>query len=75
MRDPLQDVIARAKALPPDERQVVVDELLQSLNAPASEALDASWEAEIRRRLDAYDRGEVQAIDAVEVFAKARRLA
>lgn len=75
MRDPLQDVIARAKALPPDERQVVVDELLQSLNAPASEALDASWEAEIRRRLDAYDRGEVQAIDAAEVFAKARRLA
>ena len=32
-------------------------------------------EAEIERRLAQYDRGEVQAVDAEEVFAKARRLA
>ena len=42
--------------------------------AVASPALAGPWEAEIQRRLAEYDRGEVQAIDAEEVFAKARRL-
>ncbi|HEY4080676.1 MAG TPA: addiction module protein [Burkholderiaceae bacterium] len=37
--------------------------------------LDALWESEIERRLAAYERGEVHAVDADEVFAKARRLA
>jgi hypothetical protein len=41
---------------------------------PAAE-LAAAWESEIQRRLAQYDRGEVNAIDAEEVFAKARRLA
>jgi putative addiction module component (TIGR02574 family) len=37
--------------------------------------LDSAWGAEIERRLAAYDRGEVQALPAEEVFAKARALA
>ena len=35
--------------------------------------LDGAWDAEIERRLAEYDRGEVKAIDAEEVFAKAWR--
>jgi Putative addiction module component len=42
---------------------------------PAPEALDGAWEQEIARRLAEYDRGEVEAVDADIVFAKARRLA
>jgi hypothetical protein len=41
------------------------------LNENAAAALDAAWEAEIAQRLAAYDRGEVQAIDAEWVFARA----
>ncbi|WP_235579215.1 addiction module protein [Pseudorhodoferax sp. Leaf274] len=52
-----------------------MDQLLESLNEPAAAQLDAAWEAEIGRRLAEYDRGEVTAVDAEEVFAKARRLA
>lgn len=75
MPDTAADLALRGKQLPPDERERLVDALLESLNEPASQALDAAWEAEIGRRLAAYDRGEVAAIPAADVFAKARALA
>jgi putative addiction module component (TIGR02574 family) len=75
MPDTVADLVQRGRALPPDERELLVDQLLESLNEAAAAELDAAWNAEIERRLAAYDRGEVQAIDAEEVFAKAARLA
>ena len=75
MPDPLTELVELGKALPPDDRQRLVDRLLESLNEPAASELNAEWEAEIERRLAEYDRGEVRAIDAVEVLAKARTIA
>jgi putative addiction module component (TIGR02574 family) len=75
MRDTADELALRGKRLPPAERERLVDELLASLNEPAAAELDAAWDAEIERRLAAYDRGEVQALPAEQVFAKARALA
>ena len=75
MADQVAELVKRARALAPQERERLVDQLLESINEPAAAELDAAWEAEIERRLAEYDRGDVQAIDAEEVFAKARRLA
>ncbi len=75
MPDTVADLARRGKQLPRDERERLVDELLESLNEPATAALDAAWDAEIERRLAAYDRGEVQALAADEVFARARAIA
>ena len=75
MPDTAADLAQRGKQLPRDERERLVDALLESLNEPASSELDAAWQAEIERRLSAYDRGEVAAIPAEEVFAKARAIA
>lgn len=75
MQDPVAELMKRGRALDPTDRERLVDGLLESLNEPAAAELDAAWESEIERRLAEYDRGEVQAIDAEEVFAKARRLA
>lgn len=75
MPDQLAELVKRGRALAPEDRERPIDQLLQSLNEPAAAELDAAWEAEIERRLAAYDRGEVQAVDAEEVFAKARRIA
>lgn len=75
MPDTADELALRGKRLPPAERERLVDELLASLNEPATTELDAAWDAEIERRLAAYDRGEVQALPAEEVFAKARALA
>jgi putative addiction module component (TIGR02574 family) len=65
----------RGKELPREERELLVDELLESLNEPAAAELDAAWSADIERRLAAYDRGEVQALSAEEVVARARAIA
>jgi putative addiction module component (TIGR02574 family) len=73
MPDQVSDLVKRGRALPPEDRERLVDQLLESLNEAAANELDAAWEAEIERRLAEHDQGTVQAIDAEEVFAKARR--
>ncbi len=75
MADTAAELAMRGKQLPREDRERLVAELLESLNEPAAAELDAAWSAEIERRLAAYDRGEVHALTAEEVFAKARDIA
>jgi putative addiction module component (TIGR02574 family) len=75
MSDSAAELAQRGRKLSPEERERLVDELLESLNEPAVSELDAAWSAEIERRLAAHDRGEEKASPAGEVFAKARRIA
>ena len=75
MHDQVIELAERGKALTTNERSRLVDILLESLHEPAIAEVEAAWEAEIERRLAEYDRGEVKAVDAEEVFAKARSIA
>ena len=75
MTDTVSDLAERGRELSPDDRNRLVDLLLESLAVPPLTDVEAAWEVEIERRLAAYDRDEVQAIDAEEVFAKARQIA
>ena len=75
MPDQVAELVKRGRELAPEDRERLVDQLLESLNEPAATELDKAWETEIERRLGEYARGEVQAIDAEEVFAKARLIA
>ena len=75
MPESAAELAVKGKQLPREERERLVDALLESLNEPASLELDAAWDAEIGRRLAAYDRGEVSALSGEEVFAKARAIA
>jgi putative addiction module component (TIGR02574 family) len=75
MNDTAAELAQRGKQLPKHEREQLVDALLESLNEPATAELDAAWDAEIKQRLDAFDRGSVQALPADEVFSKARSAA
>ena len=75
MPDQVIELAERGKALTPGDRSRLVDLLLESLHESPIAEIEAAWEKEIDRRLAEYDRGEVQAIDAKEVFAKARRIA
>jgi putative addiction module component (TIGR02574 family) len=75
MPETAAELAMKGRQLPREERERLVDALLESLNEPASLALDEAWSAEIDRRLAAYDRGEVVALPAEEVFAKARTIA
>jgi putative addiction module component (TIGR02574 family) len=75
MPDTVAELVQRGRALPPEEREKLVEQLLQSLNESATRDLDATWAVEIKKRLAEYDSGAVEAIDAEEVFARAARLA
>lgn len=75
MTDQVTGLAELGKSRSPEDRTRRVDLLLVSLQEPATAEAEASWGAEIDRRLDAYERGEVKSITAEEVFAKARRIA
>ncbi|WP_293370109.1 addiction module protein [Nevskia sp.] len=69
------ELARQGRQLSREDRERLVDDLLESLNEPAVSELDAAWAAEVDRRLAAYDRGEVMAVSAEQVFAKARAIA
>ena len=75
MPDVVTELAERGKALAPQDRSRLVDLLLESLHEPTTVEIESAWETEIERRLAEYDRGEVQPIDAEEVFTKARSIA
>jgi len=57
-----------ARRLSPEERIALVEDLLNSLD-PADPEIDKLWAAEARDRLDAYRRGEIEAVTLDEVLA------
>jgi putative addiction module component (TIGR02574 family) len=67
----LAELAEKAQALSPEDREALAEWLMQSLE-PANEAVDAAWEAELKRRMAAIDAGE-PTIPAEEVFAEMRR--
>ena len=65
----IKDLIDEAEALPVEERALVVDSLLRSLNPPESR-VDEQWAAVARKRLEDVRSGAVETIPGEEVFAK-----
>lgn len=53
-----EDIINQAMALPPEERAIVVEQLLLSLDSP-DQALDDLWAEEAEARLDACEHGDL----------------
>lgn len=64
-----KQLIDEAVSLPVEERALVVDSLLRSLNQPESE-MDKKWAVEAQRRLAELRSGRVEAIQGDEVFGK-----
>lgn len=66
-----EELGAAALALPRSERARLAERLIASLDTDAE--IEAAWAEEMRRRLEAFRRGEIEAIPAEEVVADARR--
>jgi hypothetical protein len=60
-----EDIAQQALSLGPEDRVYVADLLGQSPNAGgfATAEIATDWSAEIDRRIEAYDRGDVKAAD------------
>ena len=68
MSDRGQQILHQALSLPPEERLQVGELLLTSLDDASRQRIDALWAAEAEERLNAFDRGEIRSISALETF-------
>jgi putative addiction module component (TIGR02574 family) len=66
------DIIHDVESLPVEERTLVVDSLLRSLNPPDPE-IDRQWTAVAKRRLEELRSGRVEPVPGEEVFARIRQ--
>jgi putative addiction module component (TIGR02574 family) len=69
----LKQIEEQARALTPEDRAKLAESMLESLHSPLAE-IEKTWEEEIERRVAAFDRGEIPAYPAEDVFAEARRI-
>lgn len=67
----MKEIIKEAESLPVEERAIVVDSLLRTLNPPSSD-IDAEWAKVAKHRLAELRSGGVKAVPGDEVFAKIR---
>lgn len=68
-------LIEEALSLPVEERALIADSLLRSLNAPDA-AIDAKWMEVAKRRREELRTGKVKPIPGDEVFSEiAKRFA
>ena len=65
----IQDLIDEAEALPVEDRALVVDLLLRSLNPPESR-IDEMWAKVAERRLKEIRAGKVETVSGEDVFAR-----
>lgn len=63
----------QAQELRPEERALLAQSLLASLHEVIAD-VEGAWAHEIESRVAAYDRGEMKAYAAEDVFAEARIL-
>jgi putative addiction module component (TIGR02574 family) len=67
-----QELLQTALALPESERAEIAGSLIRSLDTETDDGADEAWEAEIQRRVEAIDRGEVRLIPWVDVMQELR---
>lgn len=66
-----ETLVSEALALSPQARAFVAERLIESLDADVGTGLSPAWREEVLRRCEEADKGQVELLDASEVFAKA----
>ena len=59
-----------ALSLPADDRLILVEKLLRSLNLPIDEDIDHLWAEEAEFRISQIESGKAKLVPGEEVFAK-----
>lgn len=62
------EVSEEALSLPASDRAEIAERLLSSLDSPHRQRVDWLWASEAEDRLDAYEKGEIEAIPARQVL-------
>jgi Putative addiction module component. len=67
----VKEIIKEAESLPIEERVIVIDSLLQTINPPLA-GVEIEWVKVAKRRLRELRSGKVKAVPGNEVFEKIR---
>ncbi len=70
MNQRVNDLSQEALKLTPEERVGLVDAIIASIQ-PVPVGIASAWTAEVRARIEAYERGEYELEDADDVIAGA----
>ena len=65
----VREIIEEAECLPVEERVMVIDSLLRTINPPLAD-VEGEWLDVARRRLTELRSGQVEAVPGNEVFAR-----
>lgn len=66
-----KEIIEEAESLPVEERVIVIDSLLRTINPPLADA-EIEWMNVAKRRLAELRSGQVKAVPGNEVFSRIR---
>jgi putative addiction module component (TIGR02574 family) len=67
----VSEVLEKALALSTQDRGLIIDRLIESLdNEPGEEGVEAAWSEEIKRRVEEIQSGKVEMIRGEEVHRR-----
>nr|VFJ87047.1 MAG: putative addiction module component, TIGR02574 family [Candidatus Kentron sp. H]VFJ88705.1 MAG: putative addiction module component, TIGR02574 family [Candidatus Kentron sp. H]VFJ94977.1 MAG: putative addiction module component, TIGR02574 family [Candidatus Kentron sp. H]VFJ96836.1 MAG: putative addiction module component, TIGR02574 family [Candidatus Kentron sp. H]VFJ97444.1 MAG: putative addiction module component, TIGR02574 family [Candidatus Kentron sp. H] len=69
-----EKVLREALELPPVDRAGLIERLFRSFDSSGNGPVDSAWATEVEARIDAYNRGEIDASPAEDVLARMNRL-
>ena len=70
----VEEFATQAIRLSTEDRARLADPLLVSLPEAEDSEVDAAWDEEIRRRVNAVESGSARLVSAAEVHAQARKI-
>lgn len=68
----IKDFIREASDLSVEDRAMIIDSLLRTLNKPDPD-IDRAWSEDARRRLDEMRSGRIRPVPGDEVFSKIKK--
>lgn len=70
----VEELSAKARTMPPEDRARLVEDLLDSLQEASETDAEAEWDREIERRVAEVASGVATLFPAKDVHAEARRI-
>ena len=74
MQSLMEELSEKARALSPEDRARLAEDLLQSLDDEPASEVEAAWDAEIEDRVAQIKAGTATLASAADVHAEARRI-
>ena len=68
----IKDIIREASSLPVEDRAMLIDSLLRTLNMPKPD-IDQEWAEEAKHRLSELRSGRVRPVPGEEVFSRIKK--